>query len=272
MPELPDVENFRRYLERTALHKKITDIEVSNNKVLHGISADRLRKGLKGRQIEETRRHGKHLLVRLDNGSWVTFHFGMTGRFAAFRKPEDEPRHDRIRFDFVGDDHLAFVDQRLFGEVGLVDDADGFVQQRELGQDALDPALDENVFREMVRKHRGSVKSLLMNQKVIAGIGNEYSDEILFQAGLHPETRTNDLQAGQIAKLYRRMKKVLNAAIDRGAGSEDFLERLPSEFLLPRREEGAQCPVCETPIRTAKISGRTAYYCPRCQSVPAAAK
>ena len=266
MPELPDVENFRRFLERTALDRTVADIAVINERVLHRTSPAALRKAVRGHRFEQTCRHGKHLFVRLDNARWLTFHFGMTGGFQTFRDLKDEPRHDRVRFDFADGNHLAFVDQRLFGDVGITKDVGEFVEEHELGPDAL--GLKETEFAKIVTSRSRKLKSLLMDQAQIAGIGNEYSDEILFHARLHPETRTNALKPDEISGLYRAMRYVLRTAIERGAGMEGFEKRMPADFLLSRRREGAPCPVCGTAVEAIRFGGRTAYYCPRCQPGP----
>jgi len=268
MPELPEVENFRRFFDRAALGRRVVDVAISDDRVLHNISPARLRRTLRNHCFEKTRRHGKHLLARLDTGSWLTFHFGLTGGLGRFRSPDDDPRFDRIRFDFADGSHLAYTDQRLLGELDITEDPDRFLQERPLGRDALDPDLTLKAFRNIIAGRRGILKSLLMDQKRVAGIGNEYSDEILFQAGLHPEARAENLQPEQISTLYRTMRKVLKTAIDKGAGSPDFHDRLPRKFLLRHRRKGAVCPACGTPIETRKVGGRTAYYCPACQPVP----
>ena len=112
------------------------------------------------------------------------------------------------------------------------------------------------------------VKSLLMDQAVIAGIGNIYSDEILFQAGVHPRARSDRLSADAKKRLFSCLKEVLQTAVDAGAGAERLVDRLPKTFFIPHREKGAQCPRCGGEITTVKFSSRTAYHCPRCQSEP----
>lgn len=119
MPELPDVENYRRHLEATALRGKIAGVEVASARVLRGVSGRKLAAALSGRRPESTRRHGKQLLAALDDGAWLTLHFGMTGRLARYTAAQEPPRHERLRLDFAGGGHLAFVDQRLLGRVGL---------------------------------------------------------------------------------------------------------------------------------------------------------
>lgn len=269
MPELPDVENFRRFLNANALGKPIAHVEVGSAKILRGVTAARLGSALDGRRMTGSRRHGKHLLAALDDGMWLTLHFGMTGRLAYFERLAEDPAHDRLRLDFADGHHLAYVDMRMLGEIGLAADADAFIAEIGLGPDALDPSLDEAVFVALLAGRRGAAKAALMDQSLLAGIGNVYSDEILFQARLHPKIRVQDLDASRVSELFRVMKRVLQTAIDRGAGSEELADRLPADYLLPRRKEGAECPRCGAAIAAMKAAGRTAYFCPACQPAPA---
>jgi formamidopyrimidine-DNA glycosylase len=266
MPELPDVENFKRTLNRTARNKTIKHVEVRAGRMLQGISAPKLAHALTGRKITRSRRHGKHLFAGLDKGPWLALHFGMTGYFAYFKKPEDDPLHDRLRFDFRDGSHFAFVNQRKFGRLRLIDDPDDFIAAERLGPDALDRSVTLKKFRALLGKRRGEIKAALMDQSLIAGIGNIYSDEILFQARLHPKARVEDLDSKQIGKLYRVMRRVLPTAIGKGAGSETLFERAPRSYLLRHREPGAACPRCGGKLRIMKAGGRTAYFCPKCQT------
>lgn len=265
MPELPDVENYKRYLDATALGKHIDGVVVANAKVLRKVSAKAISERLTGRRMKDTRRHGKHLLVTLDDGGCMTIHFGMTGRLAYFETMADDPKHDRLRFDFAGGKHLAFDCQRMIGRVGLAESADAFIEQEKLGPDALDD-VDLACFRDLLAGRRGGIKAALMNQSLLAGIGNVYSDEILFHAGIDLRAAVEGLDGDTVATLHRSVRTVLRTAIDRGAGSEQLVERLPDGYLLPCREEGADCPRCGGKVHRAKIAGRTSYFCPSCQT------
>ena len=156
----------------------------------------------------------------------------------------------------------------MLGRVGLTGDADAFILAEELGPYALDPAFDLETFTRAIHGRRRDTKSVLMDQALIAGIGNIYADEILFQARLHPKTPAASLDEGQRAELFRQIKAVLGTAIERGAGAEQLLERLPDHYLLPHRDKVGKCPRCGTSIATLKSGGRTSYFCPRCQPAP----
>src|SRR6266516_3953796 len=238
MPELPDVAKFRRYLDATSLYQRIADVEVRSAYVLKGISGKELARWLKGRRFESTRRHGKHLFARTDGGTWLRLHFGMTGSLRYFKGEEKVPPHTRVLFVFAKDYRLAFDDQRKFGQVGLLEDVDEFLKKRALGPDALDIDLAE--FKEKLARHRGAVKSILMNQRLIAGIGNIYTDEILFHARIHPATQITRLGNKHINRLFAAMRHVLEKAIEYQAD----VDRMPQSWLLPQRGKGGKCPRC----------------------------
>ena len=215
MPELPELEVFKRYVDSTSMHQEIEMIEVKNGRVLGDVSADGLERGLEGRKFESTRRYGKHLFVGLNNGEWLLLHFGMTGGLKYYMDADAEPTHSRVLISFANGYHLAFDDQRLFGKVDLIEDPDSYIQEHKLGLDPLD--LDFPAFRKRLEGRRGEIKATLMNQQVFAGIGNIYSDEILFQVRLHPRTSVARLDEGAFHDLYDQTRLVLHAGIERGA-------------------------------------------------------
>ncbi|MFP4227070.1 MAG: Fpg/Nei family DNA glycosylase [Desulfobacterales bacterium] len=259
MPELPDVENFRRYMEQSALNQRVTEVHISDARILEDISAEHLQEKMAGNQFVTTRRHGKYLLAGMRSGGWVVFHFGMTGFFVYGASGDAYPRHARAVFTFENNDFLAFDCQRLLGRLTWTESAEDYIASQKLGPDALE--LDFKSFADKFAGARTVVKSALMNQERVAGIGNIYSDEILFQARIHPKTPISRLDEGRLKHLYQTMRDVLNTAMDCGAAPEKF----PAHFLLPHRAEGKACPVCGSRIQKIKISGRTAYMCENCQ-------
>jgi formamidopyrimidine-DNA glycosylase len=261
MPELPDVEVFRRYLEETSLNQEIADVTVAAPEMLQGTDAGKLAAGLKGAVFTTTRRHGKYMFAGTDGKGWLVLHFGMTGYLMYFRDPGQDTSHDRMRVDFANGWHLAYDCQRKLGEIGYVKDPADLAAAKKLGPDPMWPNFDRSAFDRAVSKRRGSVKTLLMNQEVMAGIGNIYSDEILFQAGIHPRTPAGDLGPQQWDRLFEALKEVLGSAIESGADPE----RMPAHFMLPHRREGGRCPACGGEIHKVKFSGRTAYACAVCQ-------
>ena len=259
MPELPEVEIFKRYLDATSLNQRIRDVELRSMYILKETSAQQLRRGLKGRCFESTRRHGKHLFVRADGGLWLRMHFGMTGSLEYFQDGEQMPRHTRVRFLFANHHGLAFDDLRQFGQIGLLQDVDEFLRKHALGPDAVE--IDLSQFKKIMQETRGTVKSVLLNQRLIAGIGNIYADEILFRVRMHPATEISRLGEKPLAKLFRAMRYILEKAIAAKANAH----QMPRSWLLPYREKGGKCPRCVRKLTSATIGGRTAWFCAHCQ-------
>ena len=259
MPELPEVETFKRYLDSTSLYQRITGVEVRDAYVLKRVSVRQLARRLKGRRFENSHRHGKHLFVRAGNELWLRLHFGMTGSLEYLNHDEVAPKTARVIFRFADNFRLAFDDQRKFGEIELIDDVDEFLQTRGLGPDALEISLSQ--FKAIVGKHRGAVKAILLNQQLIAGIGNLYADEILFRAHVHPATYAARLSDKDLNRLFRSTRYVLEKAI---ALKTDF-NRLPRSWLLTHRGKGGRCPRCGRALKSATIGGRTSWFCAHCQ-------
>ena len=261
MPELPDVENFKRYLDATALHERISGVHVADTRVLDGISRRKLAAALDGQELEETCRRGKMLYARISGGGWLSLHFGMTGYLDYFKETDTGRDHDRVLIEFDNGYHLAYVNRRLFGKVGLVEDIDDALSH--LGPDALE--ISRGDFLTLLDGRNGQIKSALMDQGFLAGMGNIYTDEALFQAGLHPKRKIADIDEDDRAELWRQMRHVLRVAIRAGAGREGIADRVPDSFLLPVRSGGADCPKGCGAVRKIKAGGRAGYYCPSCQ-------
>lgn len=262
MPELPDVEIFKNYLEATSLHKEIEDVHVRSPEMLAGTSPSGLKKAMKGTSLQSAHRHGKYLFCRMDTGKHLVLHFGMTGFLKYFKNKDEEPSHVRLLLDFSNGYHLAYDCSRKLGKIELIDGIPEFIREKELGPDPLQPDFDFAAFKEAFKGSTGAIKPALMNQRYIAGIGNIYSDEILFQAGIHPKTFTGQLDESSLKKLYSEMEDhVLPEAIKAGARPD----RLPSSFIIPHRSKDGECPACGGKIVKETISGRSGYYCPRCQ-------
>jgi formamidopyrimidine-DNA glycosylase len=259
VPELPDVEVFRRRLAASGLRRRIDRVDVRDSRLLRKVQRERLRRALEGRRLSSTRRHGKHLFVRITGEGWLVMHFGMTGRLDHVRKDERDPPHTRLSLHFVDGSAVHLVDQRRLGFVTLTDDPDRYADDERLGPDAVSLGLAE--FRDAVRSYRGAVKAALMEQSVMAGIGNIYSDEILFHARIDPRDKTAALDDRALQRLHRQTGRVLGLAADRGADPE----RVPSTWLLPHREDGVSCPRGRGTVRKIKLAGRGAFYCPECQ-------
>jgi formamidopyrimidine-DNA glycosylase len=270
MPELPDVELFKRLAEQYCLGSIITRVLVADPDSLEGASPASLQRRLKGRPLRSCRRHGKVLFIEVDTAGTLAMHFGTNGSLQHVVRDEQEPPYVRLRLDFSDDDRLAYVNPRRIGHVHLVQSSDAYIAEAGLGPDALDPSFDAAAFSAMLGNRKQPIKSLLMDQARVAGIGNIYADEILFQAKLHPAVSAALLDGAARHRLFDTMKTVLQTAVRCGAGAENFTDRLPKDFLLPERRDGGHCPRCGTALRADKRGGRAGYYCPKCQPEPSA--
>lgn len=256
MPELPDVEAFKRYCDQSILKKNIEEVNVKVNRMLE-VSKNTLRKHLKGKRFESTFRHGKHLFLILNDGYELVLHFGMSGSLSCFK--QKEPEYSRMIVQFSNGYNLAYTTVRKLGSINIIKDRGKFIENKNLGPDALSVSFEE--FKNIIEDRRSYAKTTLMNQKIIAGIGNIYSDEILFQAGIHPKVKISELEESKLMELFNETKEVLKTAIDKNADTQ----KLPENFLISHREIGAKCPVCGGEIKRISISGRHGYYCPKCQ-------
>ena len=257
MPELPDVEGFRRYWARYASGRRVREVRVPNPAIVRNRSAPGLARALVGRRFRDPRRHGKWLFAPT-NGPTLMLHFGMTGGLRWCGDPDGDHRHDRLILSLEGGE-LRYRNMRMLGGAWLARD------QRELdritgplGPDAAE--LDREGLDALLEGRRGGIKATLMKQRVVAGIGNELSDEILWRARIHPARRISSLERREQSTLYGSLRKVLSESMRRG--------RIPSErgwLESQRGESGAACPRCRRPLRRSKIAGRTSYWCPNCQ-------
>ena len=259
MPELPDVEVFRRTVAHASLHRAIVGVDVADPEVLDDVSAAELAAELTGSELTGTSRHGKHLYVRRDHGPVLALHFGMTGHVEPGPDEDPEPDHARVSIHFADGRRLVFVDQRRFGRLTLVDDAAKDVEERGLGPDALDVGLDLLV--DLLEVSRADLAPAMMDQSRIAGLGNIYSDEILFQARLDPHARADSLTRAEATRLHHQLRRVLERAIEAHADPD----RMPEGWLIRAREDGAPCPRGRGVVRPYRAAGRTAYWCPECQ-------
>ncbi|HEX4790083.1 MAG TPA: DNA-formamidopyrimidine glycosylase family protein [Actinospica sp.] len=274
MPELPDVEGFRKILETCAKGRVIERVDVRDTGVLHGISAKGLRDALEGRRFEEPERHGKWLLARTDEQPTLMLHFGMTGRLvcagsgnqASDDQPQDDPvqddpvqAHDRVLFTLAGGRRLRYRDQRKLRGLWLAEDESEVDRLLEgQGPDAL--AVSREEFDSALAGRRGQIKTALTDQSVVAGLGNLLADEILWRARLRPDSRARDLSQADRRDLYTHMRHTLHAAVSAGC-----VPRRGSWLTGHRDERVPTCPRCGTHLRRSRVGGRGTVWCPHCQ-------
>lgn len=265
MPELPDAVVYRRRLDRTALDRTIADVKVVDPLILgDGLEPHRFGEVLRGRSLRETHRHGKHVFARYgDETGWLALHFGMTGTVQDV-SAGDSPEYAYVQCYFQDGGLLAFVCPRKFARIRLVDTPEAFVEEKELGPDARRTNVE--TFLRQFERRRGTVKGRLLDQKVVAGLGNIYADEALYQEGIHPRTTVPALAEEDLRRLYDAIQQVLDAAI---AADADPTALDPDRFMLPHRYGDERCPETGVPLETEQVAGRTAYFSPARQPPPA---
>jgi formamidopyrimidine-DNA glycosylase len=258
MPELPDVEHFRRFFARHATGKAVRSVE-SDPTIVRNATPEALQSALRGRRFQEPNRHGKWLICWTD-GPALLLHFGMTGDLVWSGDEPERHRWDRLILSFP-DGELRYRNMRKLGGVWL---AHGSVEAAaltgKLGPDAL--AVTEPEFLERLGRRRGGVKAALMDQSFLAGVGNIIADETLWQARIHPRRRIESLSDPDRRRVYRSMRKVLRESVDR----YDSIPRKRSWLSYVRGRRDAACPRCSTPLARAVVAGRTTYFCPHCQA------
>lgn len=257
MPELPEVETYKIYVESYSLDQEIDDVIIRDERVLE-VSKKIFKKSLIGKSFISVKRHGKYLFIEL-NPIFLIFHFGMSGDVAFFKNKKEEPKHSRLLFKFKNGCFFSYISQRMFGRVNLTENLDQFINMKRLGPDAY--TMNFNQFKRTINKKSAILKNALMNQQIVAGIGNIYSDEILFQAKIHPKTKINVLNEDQLEILFKAIKNVLKVRIDK----KGELSTYPQDFLIPHRDKDETCPICDSNIQIYEISQRHGFFCPKCQ-------
>jgi formamidopyrimidine-DNA glycosylase len=260
MPELPEVESFKKYMDDHALHQPIKAIKfVEPSLLLTGTTPARLKSALEDNTFEGTFRHGKFLFIELKRGENLMMHFGMTGELEYYTPDARKPRVYALLIMFKNGKNLAFSDARKLGKIAIVGDVQEFIDQRGYGPDALKVSLDD--FIALVSKRRTAIKAVLMNQKIIAGVGNEFSDEILFQSRIHPASVANRIPVAKLKEVYEQTRKILKEAVSHNADRE----KLDHYFFLGHRKAGLTCPRCKGETSFETIGGRSSYFCAACQ-------
>ncbi len=289
MPELPEVETIVRGLARRVVGDTITSVWIGSRPQPLKSPAAQIVRTLEGARIVSVQRAGKHIvfeLVREQGGAsrpskrrriagttakttshasahWVV-HLGMTGRMVVCEPGAEVAKHTHLIASLASGRELRFIDPRMFGKLSV--HAAGF------DPGGVEPLVaDEETFVALFRSRKTPIKSALLNQKLLRGVGNIYADESLFRAGIRPRRRASTITRAQLGKLYKSVQEVLKEAIALGGSSiSDYVDADGEEgfFQLQHRvygREGEKCLVCRTPIRRVILVGRSSHYCPKCQ-------
>jgi formamidopyrimidine-DNA glycosylase len=257
VPELCDVEGFRRHFRRYATGRHVEDVDVADPMLIRNASAAALRQELVGDRFGEPERHGKWLIAPAGEAH-VLFHFGMTGLLVWSGGTSERHRHDRIVFQLTGGE-LRYRNMRRLGGLWLArSDAEREELLGTLGPDALN--LEREDFAERIAARRGGIKSALMDQRVVAGLGNLLTDELMWRSRVHPRRQAARIPRRGLLRMHREMWEILQEGNRHG--------RVPGKagWLTGARDRrDPRCPRCRTRLRRATVAGRTSVWCPRCQ-------
>ena len=284
MPELPEVETVTRGLRRAILGRRIVSVELGKTDFIDDPTA--LEQHLPGREIEAVERFGKFMLLRLSAASGgdggaanggpapasLLVHLGMTGQIAPSPAAQPRERHTHVCLLLDDGRELRFKDARRFGRIAYLAEAPLAEELKRFGADPLEVKSKE--FESLIRRRHARIKALLLDQRVLRGVGNIYADESLWKAKIHPArlgAKLNQRQAETLRKVLREI--LLKAIVMRGSSISDFLdaEGEPGEYQRHHRvygREGKRCYRCRTPVRRAIVAGRSSYFCPECQPAP----
>jgi formamidopyrimidine-DNA glycosylase len=278
MPELPEVETIAKGLRQTIVGQKVKTIQAIFPDIVRQ-NFNVFKKAVTHKKIKKVRRRGKYLLIDLSGDKTVLIHLGMTGnlllqvrRQYQTNKFNHHDKHDHLIFCFLGsNEQLCYNDQRKFGKIKVFDtDKENQVPElKKLGPDAIDVTPAE--FVELFRKRKGRIKSALLNQHIVAGLGNIYADESLFEARINPAQKIDRLSKPKLVQLHQVINKILRKAIKAGGSSIDNYLNVDGNmgrFQLQHKVygmEGERCKRCGTKIKRIKINQRSSYFCPRCQ-------
>ena len=269
MPELPEVESLRRYLVREGIvGRSVEQIELETKPSPEsGTGAISGTVNLQGKTVKTLERRGKQLAAVLDQGV-LGLHMGMTGQVNVLEANEPTPRFTRALFSLSGGFRMALVDPRRWAQLRYFESLDQAFSG--LGPDALDPKFTAKYFAQNLKGRTAQIKPLLLNQSIIAGVGNIYADEALHRVKISPAKRTNKISAKKLEDLLVAIRESLERALE-------FIQNPPDDRGRPyivdayddrmqlHRKPGSFCPRCEIPLVTLKLGGRTAYYCSNCQ-------
>ena len=268
MPELPEVETGARGLDKRVAGDVIESVWISGKKQPLKSSPEEIVAALEGSRVVRARRVGKHIAIDLERngnagGQWIV-HLGMTGSMLVTNPEAPVEKHTHLIAKMASGKEVRFVDPRMFGKLAVTSE-----EFRAPGSEPLDVGFES--FINLFKNRKTPIKSALLNQSLLSGVGNIYADESLARAGIRPRRRAASLSRAELKKLYLALQKVLNEAIKLGGSSvSDYVgadgERgfFQIKHLVYGRE-GQSCRKCKAPIKRIVIAGRSAHYCPKCQ-------
>ena len=272
MPELPEVETVKNGLKKKILNKKITNCKVLYEGIIAYPSKEDFITNIANQTINEIKRRGKFLIFELDS-YYLISHLRMEGKYFIKNPMETLNKHDHVIFTFSEQEELRYNDTRKFGKMHLVKkDELEITPISKLGLEPWDKELTPEYLKNKLNKNK-AIKTLLLDQSIIVGIGNIYADEILFLSRIHPETKGNNLNTQNLKDIIENTKIILEKAIEKGGttihsyASVDGITGRFQQELLVHNKKMQPCPICKTEIEKIIVNGRGTYYCKNCQKI-----
>ena len=273
MPELPEVETIKRIIEPQLVGRRIEAVNILNSQIIAYPSADEFATACQSKTIKAMSRRGKFLTIHFEDGSRVSLHLRMTGQLLVM--PEDYPmeKHTHLIMNLSDGKQIRYIDVRRFGRFWYLklDEEDTITGMDKLGPEPDDPVLTGAYLQDKLGRKKKAIKEMLHDQSVVAGIGNIYSDEILYASGIYPESKCAELNAEDWDTIAANIKKVIAWGIDLNKMTpEEYLEGKGKEyrntpFLKVYGHEGKQCEKCGSIFERITIGGRSSCFCPKCQ-------
>jgi formamidopyrimidine-DNA glycosylase len=275
MPELPEVETIRNTLKRFVLNRTINDVSVYwGNIIKKPDDVEHFKKLLIGQTIHDIKRKGKFLLFELDEYTMIS-HLRMEGKYSVHYKDEPVKKHTHVIFSFTTDEELRYNDVRKFGTMHIVHKGEEFIQKplNQLGPDPFDKEFTLDYFYKKLKATNRFIKAVLLDQTVVAGLGNIYVDETLFKSGVHPLRKANKLTKKEVQEIRKQAILTLEEAVAQGGttirsyvNSQGEMGMFQQELAVYGQENEA-CPNCGSPITKMKVGGRGTHICLQCQKL-----
>ncbi|RME96711.1 MAG: DNA-(apurinic or apyrimidinic site) lyase [Bacteroidetes bacterium] len=255
MPELPEVHAFQQYFNGIALGRKVQRVVVHDDKIIRNMNGQDFAERVAQRTFTGSIRRGKYLFVQLDNGHDLLLHFGMTGDLRLYDEQEEPHRFERFAFVFTNGQRLGFLDARKFARILYLEDRAGYIKEVGLGPDAL--AITEDEFLKACQGRTTTIKGLLLNQKILAGVGNLYADEVCYRTRVHPASHVNAIPKKKLQEIFHCLQDILKQAVDKAPYYKEYPENW---FWEVWRHEGHVPPNGRGVVERAKVAGRTTYF------------
>jgi formamidopyrimidine-DNA glycosylase len=267
MPELPEVETIRSELAPWLVGQSFLAVDIIDSKLVSPESPEEVRRRLVGQKVEGLERRGKYLIFHLSNGRSLIMHLRMTG--SLLLNPEEISRYARAVFRLTNGQRLVFSDRRRLGVMWQVDDANDVIGK--LGPEPMSSSFTAEILRQRLSPHHIPIKAALLDQHILAGVGNMYADEALFAARIHPLVKADDLSSEEVRTLHNCLRGILKTAIGSKGASVDSYIRPQGDLgtahfdFKVAHKRGETCPICGGAIERVVVQGRGTYFCPRCQ-------